>query len=122
VFYGSNQCRKDNPRGAIDNAAETLNVSVTSSVDLPPLWNQGISGRLRNACGNGIAWLIGLPRRAGIRLHAANDAEARWRHWDVTELQSGLLRQYRDTRFAALPHDPALRRGELMDRPCPGDR
>jgi hypothetical protein len=28
-----------------------------------------------------------------------NDAEARWRGWQVIELTGGLARQYRDARF-----------------------
>jgi hypothetical protein len=42
---------------------------------------------------------MGLPRRAGSRLFAMNDAEARWRGWQVTELAGGLARRYRDPRF-----------------------
>ncbi len=56
---------------------------------------------------------IGLPRRAGVRLHAINDAEARWWHWQVTERCGGLVRQYRDVRFDVLLHDPAIRRAGL---------
>ncbi|MGH3291922.1 MAG: hypothetical protein ACRDP7_08965 [Trebonia sp.] len=85
-----------------------------------------------DACGLSVAWLIGLPRRAGVRLHAANDAEARWWHWQVAERCGGLIRQYRDGRFEVLPHNPALRRdgpgAELADPhpappdcPCSGD-
>ena len=91
----------------------------------------GIADRLRITCGTCVAWLIGLPRRAGARLHAENDAEARWWHWQVTERCGGLVRQYRDTRFDLLPHNPAIRRDELSvdlagtdsappDCPCPG--
>ena len=85
-----------------------------------------------NACGIGAAWLIGLPRRAGARIHAANDAEARWWHWQVTERCGGLVRQYRDARFDVLRYDSAIRRDELFvdlvspdpappDWPCRGD-
>jgi hypothetical protein len=80
-----------------------------------------------------IAWLIGLPRRAGARLHAMNDTEARWQHWQVAECCGGLVRQYRDARFGLLRYDPDSRRAdpfqELVssdpappDRACPGDR
>jgi hypothetical protein len=59
------------------------------------------------------AWLIGLPRRAGRRLFAINDAEAGWRRWQVTEALGGLGRQYRDARWDALAADPTLRRSDL---------
>ena len=59
------------------------------------------------------AWLIGLPRRAGRRLFAINDAEAGWRRWQVTEALGGLGRQYRDARWEALAADPTLRRDDL---------
>ena len=72
-----------------------------------------------DACALAAAWLIGLPRRAGRRLFAINDAEARWRGWQVTETLGGLGRQYRDARFDALAADPALRRDDLRpDRPA----
>jgi len=54
---------------------------------------------LRIAAAAGMAWLIGLPRRAGRHLFAMNDAEARWRGWQLIELTGGLARQYRDARF-----------------------
>jgi hypothetical protein len=121
VFYGSNLYQKDKPRWTISNA------TVTSKVP-----GAGIADRLRGACGSCVAWLIGLPRRAGARLHAANDAEARWWRWQVTERCGGLVRQYRDARFEALAPDTAVRRGESgadlagtdfvpPDCPCTGD-
>jgi hypothetical protein len=147
VFYGSNPYRKDNPRWTISNATETPKVPDGAFQLLAPVtdsWDHlvtglsdsglaaGIAGRLRSACGNCAAWLIGLPRRAGARLHAANDAEARWWRWRVTERCGGLVRHYRDARFEALAPDPAIRRGDLgadlastdsapPDCPCPGD-
>jgi hypothetical protein len=113
VSHGSNLYRKDNPRWAIGNAMETPRVPV------------------RGAWALCVAWLIGLPRRAGTRLHARNDAEARWRHWQVTERHGGLVRQYRDARFDVLRYDPTIRRDNLdghlvssdpapPDRACPG--
>jgi hypothetical protein len=116
VFYGSNLSRKDNPRWGISNATETPKVPEAT---------------FRGACGICFSWLIGLPRRAGARLHATDDAEARWWRWEVTERYGGLVRWYRDTRFAALPHNAELRRDELRDHaspdsilpdcPCAGD-
>ena len=129
MSYGSNPYRKDNPRRAIGNAAETSPIpeaSLDVLLPLSSLWNQPTGrppGRLAraaaragNACGNCVAWLAGVPRRAGLRLHALNDAEARWWHWDVAEYRGGLVRQYRDARFAALPDNPGLRRDELSNQ------
>jgi hypothetical protein len=111
VFYRSNRYRKDNPRSANGNAAETQQISEITygSWLAPALWDLMISPprgrrnpdseRIQRACGIFIAWLIGLPRRAGARVHAANDAEARWQYWHVTERRGGLVRWYRDARF-----------------------
>jgi hypothetical protein len=90
-------------------------------------------GRVRDACGIGVAWLIGLPRRAGARMHAMGDAEAQWWHWNVTERHGGLVHQYRDVRFDVPRYHPAIRRDELRadlagppsappERPRPGER
>jgi hypothetical protein len=80
----------------------------------------GVAGWARTICGSCVAWLIGAPRRAGARMYAINDAEARWWRWDTTECYDGLGRQYRDPRFEALPDNPALRRDELgADRQGP---
>jgi hypothetical protein len=130
VFYGSNPYRKDNPRSGTSNASEAPQVPDAAFLllQLPAIdyqWKQpdgGIGGRaayavdrVRGACGIGVAWLLGLPRRAGRRLHAIDDAEARWWAWEVSERRGGLVRRYRDTRFTALPGNPWLRRDELRD-------
>ena len=144
MFYGSNPFRKDNPQRTISNAAETPKVPESAFQILPPpgrAWdcpagNPGRAAaaldRIRSGGGIGAAWLVGLPHRAGARLHAMNDAEARWWHWHVSEYRGGLVRQYRDARFAELPVNPGLRRdglGGVLDRaPArpdaarPGDR
>jgi hypothetical protein len=117
VFYGSNPHRKDNPRWVISNATGITKVPEFGA----PLFMSapgriGATGeRLRLACGIVGAWLMGLPRRAGRRVHAMNDTEARQWGWQVTERCGGLVHQYRDALFEALPHDPALRRAELCD-------
>ncbi len=145
MFYGSNLHRKDNPRWVISNATEAPKVPGAAFRVLPAAadpWDRlvagvggslasGVSGWVRSACGLCAAWLIGLPRRAGARLHAMTDAEARWWRWQVTERSSGLIHQYRDARFGVLTHNPAIRRDELSaepiapdpappDCPCPG--
>ncbi len=147
MFYGSNLHRKDNPRWVISNATETPKVPAAALRLLPPAgepWDDpvgglgsGLAARMArsgcDACGIAFSWLIGLPRRAGARLHAVNDAEARWWRWQVTERWGGLVHQYRDARFALLAHNPAIRRDELSaeladpdsappDCPCLGDR
>jgi hypothetical protein len=138
VFYGSNLYRKDNPRWVIGNATETPKVPEAAYWLLSPVsggWERPVSGlggslvgrvtrAVCDACALGVALLIGLPRRVGVRLHATNDAEARWWHWQVTERSGGLDRQYRDGRFDALRHNPAMRRdglgAELADQdPAP---
>lgn len=43
--------------------------------------------------------VLRLPKWAGARLYAANDAEAGWRGWEVHERWLGLKRRYRDPRF-----------------------
>jgi hypothetical protein len=146
VFYGSNLSGKDNPRWVISNATETPHVWGTASRLLAPVsgplghpvtgLGRGLVGGparwVGSACGIGVAWLIGLPHRAGARIHAASDAEARWWHWQVNERCGGLVHQYRDARFAVLAYDPAIRRDELRaelptrdpappDCPCSGD-
>jgi hypothetical protein len=146
VFYGSNLYRKDNPRWVISNATETPKVPGAAFRLLSPVggpWDHPVTGlggslvarftsAVCDACGVGVAWLIGLPRRAGVRLHATNDAEARWWHWQVTERCGGIVRQYRDARFDVLPRNPAIHRDGLgaelagpdpglPDCPCGGD-
>jgi hypothetical protein len=127
VFYGSNLYRKDNPRWVIGNATETPKVPEAAYWLLSPVSGacecpvSGLGGSLVgrvtravcDACALGVALLIGLPRRVGVRLHATNDAEARWWHWQVTERSRGLVRQYRDARFDVVRHNPAIRRDGL---------
>jgi hypothetical protein len=146
VFYGSNLSGKDNPRWVISNATVTPKVPdaaprLLTPVSGPPgypvtgLGASAVAEVVRSvcdACGIGFSWLIGLPRRAGTRLHATTDAEARWWRWQVTERWDGLVHQYQDARFEVLRHDSAIRRDEPRaepaspdsaspDRPCPGE-
>ena len=131
MFHGSNLSRKDNPRWVISNATETPKVPDGAFRLLPAVadpWDHlvadlgggvaaSVSDWVRSACGICASLVIGLPRRAGARLHARNDAEARWWRWQVTERQGGLVHQYRDPRFA-------LREPVPMPPDCPyaGDR
>jgi hypothetical protein len=117
VFYGSNPYRKDNPRWVISNATGVTKVPESGLPLLRPTHGSiaAVGERVRLACGIIGAWLIGLPRRAGRRMHAMNDTEARQWGWQVIERRGGLVHQYRDARFEALRHDPTLRRDELRE-------
>lgn len=90
----------DNPRWPDGNAAETIASLATGPAFRPPAAAAGHA--VRAACASLSGWLASLPRRAGARLFARNDAEARWRGWQITELRGGLARSYRDPRFEAL--------------------
>jgi len=119
----TNPLGKDNPRWPIGNATETIKVPYAG----PPasrctaLPITGLSGHppvtvgdaIRTGYGVVVAWLIGLPRRAGRHLYAMNDNEARWHGWQVTETLGGLGRRYRDLKFETLKTDTALRRDEI---------
>ncbi len=130
MFYGSNLSRKDNPRWVSSNATETPKVPEAAFRLLPVAdpWEHmvadlsgglaaGVPDWVRGTCGTCASWVIGLPRRAGARLHARSDAEARWWRWQVTERRGGLVHQYRDPRFALARPRPVP-----PDGPYPGDR
>lgn len=98
---GTPMLGKHNPRWPTGNAPETIRVpDAGSSAAALRVGTASIaaSTAISKAASVG-AWLTGLPRRAGSRLFAANDAEARWHGWQVTELAGGLARRYRDVRF-----------------------
>ena len=103
MINGTPMLGKHNPRWPIGNATETIRVP-----DVGPPGQRGpevaasLADPLRSATAFVIAWLKGLPRRAGNRLFAMNDEEARWHGWQVKELSGGLGRQYRDPRFDTL--------------------
>src|SRR3984957_8094495 len=104
---------KDNLRWPKGNTAETTTVpdlylaaTTWGRCDRPA----SVADTFRDTSTLAAAWLIGLPRRAGRRLFAMNDAEAGWRGWQVTETCGGLCRRYRDARWGELAVDPGLRR------------
>ena len=113
MINGTNLLAKDNPRWPIGNAAETMKAldaallvsraSAAPSTAISIRSGHGVGSTLRIAGAIGLSWLIGLPRRFGNRFFTMNDAEAGWRGWEVTELATGLGRQYRDARFATQP-------------------
>jgi hypothetical protein len=98
VINATNLAGKHKPRRTIGNAAETIKLLASASPRL--------AGRPRLAARRPRAVRIspapGLSRRTGAWLFRRNDAEAGWRHWEITELHSGLSRLYRDTRFDVL--------------------
>lgn len=99
----TNLPRKDNPRWGISNAIETIRVPGAHLCTIG------------TGYGVLVAWVIGVPRRAGRRLFAIKDEEARWHRWQVTETLGGLGRRYRDPRFDALKADESLHRHEISD-------
>jgi hypothetical protein len=143
VINGTNMLGKHNPRWPIGNATETIRVTDvgvpaprvpeaprTRLADQPA---GAVGNAFRTAAATAVAWLIGLPRRAGNRLFAMNDAEAGWRGWQVTEFAGGLGRRYRDARFdyvlapgggvapGGRPPGIPPRMGGLSVPPCPPD-
>jgi hypothetical protein len=113
VVNGTNMLGKDNPRWPTGNATEQIKIPDSGSSQAPrgsAVQGAGVSDRpvtaapdgLRAAAAAVVTFLIGLPRRAGRRLFEMNDAEARWRGWQVIELTGGLARQYRDARFDSM--------------------
>jgi len=119
VINTTNVLGKDNPRWPNGNAAETIKVPTVSTwVPRGPMpvqhghalphtaiWDRpavAVGGALRAVTTAVASWLTDIPRRAGSRLFAKNDLEARWWGWQVTVLAGGLARQYRDPRFDTL--------------------
>jgi hypothetical protein len=117
VINGIRLPAEDDPRWPAGDAAETARApgAIVPAPRGPVPVRRGPAARgspvcvrlgaaagnaLRTAAGLTVAWLIGLPRRAGRLLFAANDTEAWWRGWHVTERAGGLGRRYRDARFA----------------------
>lgn len=115
MINATNTLGKDNPRWPVSNAPETIKVPATG----PPERSPDAGDAIRRAAGIVAAWLAGLPRRAGRRLFAMNDLEARWRGWQVTETAGGLGRQYRDWRFDSLGSPGRAPRAGGMAPPAP---
>lgn len=96
VINGTNLLGKDKPPWLIGNPAEAIKLLAVAPAQLtPPRREPPQRARAR-------AWITGLPRRIGARLHRPSDTEARWWHWQVTELRGGFVRSYRDARFDVL--------------------
>lgn len=120
MIHGTPMLGKHKSRWPIGNATETIKV-----LDADPAFPRGpalLAAGMWNCPALAFAWLSGLPRRAGNRLFARNDAEARWRGWQVTELAGGLGRQYRDSRFDTLREQFASHGGPAEQDSHPGAR
>jgi hypothetical protein len=61
-----------------------------------------LGGILAIAAGVLLSWLGAVPRRLGDRWFTMNDTEAYWRGWQITKVQGGLGRRYRDPLFDTL--------------------
>jgi hypothetical protein len=96
MINGINLPAKHNPRWPDGNASETIKFLTGAAPGLPAPRRKTV--RFPEIAGR----LSGTLRRIGAKLFAANDAEARWRGWQITELRAGLARSYRDERFDAL--------------------
>lgn len=100
MINGTSMLGKHNPRSPFGNATETFR---SPEAGLPSPRGPSLPvATVRNATSCVVAWLASVPRRAGSRLFATNDEEARWRGWQVTVIAGGLARQYRDPRFDTL--------------------
>jgi hypothetical protein len=62
-------------------------------------------------------WLASSAHRAGLRVFARTDAEARWQGWQIIERHGGLSRRYRDRRFDTWTRDTPAPDTAAKDRP-----
>jgi hypothetical protein len=104
VFNLSNFTRDDNPCIQIRRTAKTGLDTWTMVAAYSCAPSSGIRIRTFLAVGAGVMTdrLTSLPRRACDRLFAINDAEARWRGWQITRVHGGFARRYRDPMFDTL--------------------
>jgi hypothetical protein len=113
VINGTNLFGKDNPRWLIGNMPETVKFQAVGSPGSrgpvmpgrggrPPDLARTFAAAFRTAAVFRAGRPTGILHRAGKRLFASADEEARWRGWQITELRSGLARHYRDAYFDVL--------------------
>jgi hypothetical protein len=88
VVHGTPLLREDNPPWPTGNAAEAITP-----------WTPSAHPRPRNPIAAIGAWLADVPQWIGGCLFMPGDEEAYWRGWQITRLQGGLGRGYRDRRF-----------------------
>jgi hypothetical protein len=77
----SNSIKKDNPESPRGPAGGLAGLTATLT------------------CADSGRGLAALLARIGDRMFAMNDAEARWRDWEMQRRNAGLGRRYRDARF-----------------------
>jgi hypothetical protein len=106
VFNLSNFTGEDNPRARIRIPRTALTgldtwTMIAAYARVP---SSGIRIRTFLVVGADVLAdrLTSLPRRASDRLFAMNDAEARWRGWQITRVRGGFGRRYRDPAFDTL--------------------
>jgi hypothetical protein len=107
VINVTNFTSKNNPSYGFGEAVPAARPAVPPASAKPrrataPPWHVRLGGGLVITVGVLLSWLGAAPRRLGDRLFAMNDNEAYWRGWQITEVQGGLGRRYRDPRFDTL--------------------
>jgi hypothetical protein len=121
VINGTNLLRKDNPSWPNGDPAETIRLLAAPPLRLTAPRREPRHREPRRRV-RGLAWITGLPRRVSARLFRANDVEAGWWRWQITELRGGFARSYRDARFDVLRQlyeltDPRGGTGPADERP-----
>jgi len=118
VINISNYTSKDNPQWSAVQVALTQPPTTAQVTDRAG--ERPTGARVRNILG----WLADLPRRWGDRWFVMNDAEAKWRGWQMTRAHGGLGRRYRDPRFDTLAECARCRgagfRADVRCLPCLG--
>jgi hypothetical protein len=136
MVKGTNMLGKDNPCWPIGNALETIKAQAVGSPGSrsrgpgrgvpgrggrPPDRTRPITAAFGAVAAFVTGWLTGILNRAGARLFALNDEEARWHGWQITELRWGLARAYRDARFDMLHLIREIDDGTHAPGACPLD-
>jgi hypothetical protein len=116
------------PRARRARAARAARRARGAHGAAPPALRVRLGGILVIAAGVLLSWLGAVPRRLGDRWFTMNDTEAYWRGWQITKVQGGLGRRYRDPLFdtlaqcakcagsgggASAPCGPCLRTGRV---------
>ncbi len=119
MSHGTPLAGKGNPTWPFGNVPETLTPwrnDLLHATAPRPGASGGLAARaltLVAAAMNEIAArLADIPRGIGARLFLDCDEEACWHGWQITPIQGGLGRSYRDPRFDML-HDPAGPAGQV---------
>jgi hypothetical protein len=84
---------------SLDSATAGPGLAAAAAVSLAAASAASLGGATATSVAGWLACIVG---RMGARLFRMNDAEARWRGWEIVELRGGMARRYRDRRFATL--------------------